>query len=135
MKLTRRLFAFAATPFPAVRFQHGGKPNARYVALVELIASPEKFDNKLITVRGYLTLGPDSDITVSRLSLSEEDARNDLGNSVVVSINRKMYHGAESIDKRYVALIGTFRVVPVGGGGWIGTMKDIEGCEVLSGKN
>lgn len=97
------------------------------VSLIRLIASPEKFDGKLVTVRGFLVAdwsGHDNH-AVGVLYLYKEDADNDLGNSVLVIPNEQMRRDAEKINRMYVILTGTFR----------NGIRDVQNCSLLSDPN
>ena len=104
MKLRLRFFflglAFLSTA-PTFLAQNQPIP----VSLVQLIASPEKFDGKLVTVRGYLeSVGARHDITAHLLYLSREDAENRLDNAVVVVASEQMRRDEEKSNRMYVTL-------------------------------
>jgi hypothetical protein len=75
------------------------------VSLIQLIATPEKFNGKLVTVQGILGLGE-----FSLLWVHEEDAKNLLtANSVRVSPTPDMNQNKDKLDHMYVTLSGIFR--------------------------
>ncbi len=86
------------------------------ISLIQLIASPEKFDGKSVAVRGFfLVAGRPHDVVGCFLFLHKEDAENDLGNSIIVVPNEMMTKDQEKIDRMYIQLIGTFRAVHIAG--------------------
>jgi hypothetical protein len=102
------------------------------VSLIRLIAAPEEFDGKTVTVQGFLVLGehPEFINQFPALYLHEEDAKNLLAdNSVWVAPSGQMRHDREKIDHMYVRLTGIFRAHrgPVGSSR-VGTMTDVESC-------
>jgi hypothetical protein len=104
--------------------------------LTELIANPEKFDGKLITVRGFfLVSGRHHDIVAYFLCLSREDAENDLGNSIMVVPNAQMQKGLEKIDRMYVILTGSVHGYHVAGSSQDAVLKDITDYRVWSDPN
>lgn len=94
------------------------------VSLIQLIASPEKFEGKPVTVRGFLVAdwsGHDNH-GVGVLYLYKEDADNELGNSVLVIPNEQMRRDSEKINHMYVIVTGIFR----------NGIRDVQNCTVLS---
>src|SRR5580704_10817931 len=103
------------------------------VSLVQLIATPEKFDGKLVIVRGYLeSVGARHDITAHLLYLSREDAENRLDNAVVVVASEQMRRDEEKINRMYVTLTGMSRTVRASNGASATTIKDVLSCTVWS---
>jgi hypothetical protein len=106
------------------------------VALVQLIANPEDFDGKVVTVRGYLLMiGGHGDIGATFLNLSREDADNMLGNAIVVVASDQMRRDEEKIDRMYITLTGHFYAVPTANKSYIPTIKDVVSCAVWSDPN
>jgi hypothetical protein len=98
-----------------------------------LIATPEKFDGKMVTVRGYLeSVGAPHDVFAHFLSLSREDAENRLYNAVVVVASEQMRRDEEKINRMYVTLTGMSRTVRASNGSSITTIKDVQSCTVWS---
>jgi hypothetical protein len=105
-------------------------------SLIELLASPERFDGKLVTVRGFLlVLGGRHDIIGYVLYLHKEDAENALANSVSVTPNEQMGKDREKIDRMYVSLTGTVRRVPTATGEYSTVIKDVSHCTPWSDPN
>ena len=74
------------------------------VSLVQLIASPEKFDGKLVSVIGFLEIGESAD-----LYLHEEDFKHGLRlNAVWVASPSAMREQTKLLDQTYVHIIGVF---------------------------
>jgi hypothetical protein len=75
--------------------------------LIALLANPEKFDGKEITVLGYLLIDRQKKhIPEASLFLHEEDANNLLPNSVKVLPSEQMLRDEEKINGMYVMLTG-----------------------------
>jgi len=103
------------------------------VRLTDLLANPEKFDGKLISVRGFfLVSGGHHDMVSYFLCLSREDAENDLGNSIMVVPNEQMQKDLEKIDRMYVVLTGSVHGFPQVGGSKDAVLKDIRDYRVWS---
>ena len=118
------LFCFV----PRVPSNAIGKPSL--VSMVQLLATPEKFDGKRIVVLGFLQIHQEADL----LYLSKEDYDNViLGNTLWVDVTEEMGKRRETLGLKYVRLEGTFRAgnemrnrVSVGG------ITDITSCELWS---
>ena len=103
------------------------------VSLIQLLASPEKFDHKIVTIRGYLLLDRQPQHSPnSFLFLHVEDAENLLGNGVVLQPTDHMLRDAERIDRMYVLLTGTVRVTHLENGGVVVGMGDVQRCDPWS---
>lgn len=101
--------------------------------LIQLLASPDKFDRKTVKVRGYLLLDQQPQHSPNAyLFLHVEDAENMLGNVVVVQPTDRMLRDAERIDRMYVILTGTVRVTHLENGGVTVGIGDIQGCDPWS---
>jgi len=132
MKLRLR-FLFVALAFlwtaPTFLAQDQSIP----VSLVQLIATPEKFDGKVVTVRGYLEyVGARHDISAHFLYLNREDAENQLGNAVLVVASEQMRRDEEKINRMYVTVIGTSHTVRASNGSSATAIKDVQSCTVWS---
>ncbi len=114
-----------------------GQDRPQPISLIQLIANPEKFDGKLVAVRGfYLVVGRPPDLVACSLFLHKEDAENNLGNQVTIVPNEQMTRDKEKIDRMYVQLIGTFRAVRVtGSDSKLLTIRDITSFNVWSDPN
>jgi hypothetical protein len=85
--------------------------------IIQLLANPEKFDGKLVDIRGYLVIEHQPrHASQAAIWLHEEDARNILGNEIGVVPSEQMLRDEEKINHVYVLLRGTFRAVPSDGG-------------------
>jgi hypothetical protein len=79
---------------------------APVVSVVQLIATPEKFDGKLISVIGFLRLEHDGYL----IYLGKEDYDNVvLANALWVDATEEMGKNREKLELKYVKIIGTFR--------------------------
>jgi hypothetical protein len=103
------------------------------ISMIQLLANPERFDRKSVTVWGFLLMesqpqhSPDAS-----LFLHKEDADNFLGNAVPVQPTERMVRDAEKIDRMYVILTGTVRVSRAGNGGSTFGIVDIQRCDPWS---
>jgi len=80
--------------------------SAELVSMVQLIASPEKFDGKVVQVIGFLRLEFEGDV----LYLHADDYKNRINkNGLWVSRNKTMTDSADQLNMHYVVLVGTFR--------------------------
>ncbi len=93
------------------------------VTLVQLIASPEKFDGRLIRVIGFLRLEFEGDV----LYLHREDYENAiLGDGVWVDTTPAIMKQKTTLNMNYVLLEGVFSSGDRGHMGmWSGTIKQI----------
>jgi hypothetical protein len=106
------------------------------VSLVQLLATPEKFDGKTVTVRGYLdSVGGRGDISAHFLYLNREDAENMLGNAVVVVPSHQMRRDEEKVNHMYVTLTGTFHTVLTVNGSSASAIKEVQSCTIWSDPN
>src|SRR6478736_10552881 len=96
-------------------------PEPTDVTLVQLIANPEKFDERLIRVIGFLRLAFEGDV----LYLHREDYENAiLGNGIWVSVTPDIRKQQAALNMNYVLLEGTFSSRDRGHMGmWSGTIK------------
>jgi hypothetical protein len=80
-------------------------PYAEQVSMIQLIASPEKYDGKVVAVIGYLRL----EFEGNELFLHEEDYKSHIAkNGIWVNVGPKMKGNADQLNMHYVLLIGTF---------------------------
>jgi hypothetical protein len=93
------------------------------VTIVQLIATPEKFDGKLIRVIGFLRLEFEGDV----LYLHREDYENAiLGDGIWVDATAEMNKQSATLNMHYVLLEGIFSSREHGHMGmWSGTIKQI----------
>ena len=100
------------------------------VSLVQLIATPERYDGKLVSVVGFLAFGFEGDW----LSLHKEDYDNGIGaNAVRVDRTKQMLRDIEKLDRNYVLIIGVFRREETSFGfASIGHIVNTEKCELWS---
>jgi hypothetical protein len=108
-------------------------PRTAPVGIVELLASPQKYEGKQVTVRGFLLmLGGHHDIGVTLLCPSKEDGENELGDDVLVVANQQMLRDREKLDRMYVSLTGSVAVIRGADGSYAPEIKDIKDCSVWS---
>jgi hypothetical protein len=100
------------------------------VSMVQLIASPEKFDGKVVQVVGFLRLEHEGDV----LYLHEDDYRHRIRkNGLWVARNKIIADNINRLNMNYVLLVGTFNA---GNKGHMslnsGAITDIVNAEVWS---
>ena len=89
-----------------------GQDQPKPISLIQLIANPEKFDGKVVSVDGYLMIGEHPEFVGQQpiLYLHEEDAKNLLlSNSVWVVPSDQMLRNRETLNHMYVTVTGVFR--------------------------
>jgi hypothetical protein len=117
---------------PAAPGPDRSQPKPVSVSLIQLIATPERFDGRVVTVQGFLTLGAHPEFFGQEpvLYVNEEDADNLLAlNSVWLVPSDQMRRDREKINHMYVRLTGLFRAAPLPGrGNEGGTITQIQAC-------
>jgi hypothetical protein len=111
-----------------------GQDQPTPVSMVQLIANPQKFDAKLVTTCGFLTIEHEKHHTPrSFLFLHQEDAKHLLGlNSAEVSPSEQMVKDLEKLDGMYVTITGVLRIVPGPNGSQALVIRDVRSCSVWS---
>jgi hypothetical protein len=105
----------------------------KIVSLIQLIASPQKFDGNLISVHGYLVrVGEKHDTSATFLYLHKEDADNKLDNSILVGSSEHARNDLRELDRKYVTLTGTFRAVPAANDSYIAEITQVQSCTLWS---
>ena len=80
-------------------------PRAEIVSLVQLIATPERYDGRAVAVVGFLRL----EFEGHCLYLHEEDYRHGIRkNAVWVMLNHTINDRSAELNMHYVILVGTF---------------------------
>jgi hypothetical protein len=97
------------------------------VSLIELIATPQEFDGKLVSVVGFLMLEERA-----VLGLHREDVEQDLPNAIGLVATGEMRRHQEELNGMYVVIVGVFHVTPGPGGRPVRQIRDIKGCRVWS---
>jgi hypothetical protein len=105
MRIIVTLFIFLATIGSAESNDSSKPPYAEQVSMIQLIATPEAYDGKVVAVIGYLRL----EFEGNELFLHEEDYKSHIAkNGIWVSVGPKMKTQADQLNMHYVLLIGTF---------------------------
>lgn len=99
----RRLFLLVLVVFLARPL--AGEPRAFDVSMVQLIANPEKYDGKLITVIGFMEIGDENDLIYSH---HEDDEHGILANAIWFEITPMIKEKSEILSGNYVLLTGRF---------------------------
>ena len=104
--------------------------NPQVVSLVQLIATPERFDGKLVTVIGFFQL--DEEGEGDSLYLHHEDSRHALTrNRVIVARNSAVTYQKLQLNGNYVLVTGRFRAARPKDDS-VGKVIDITRCMVWS---
>lgn len=107
------------------------------VRMVDLLANPENFNGKLVTVIAYLFIGNRGINADSVLCLHREDWENDLGNGIGVVPSQNMLRNWQELTNMYVRITGTiatgYNGPPSGSGPgrWI-LIQEVRACKVWS---
>jgi hypothetical protein len=93
----------ALSAAPVSRAQNN--PIRNSVSIVQLIATPEKYDHKVVLVMGFLRLEFEGDA----IYLHEDDYRHGIRkNGLMVVRNAKIDAMADKLNLQYVVIEGTF---------------------------
>jgi len=105
------------------------------VSLLQLIATPSRFDGRVIGTFGFLALGRETPL----LYLHKEDSENVLiPNAIWLEPTGEMRRDAAEITLKYVSIVGTFRAFESGAKGHNkiegvgGGLTNIKSCTVWS---
>lgn len=99
------LIAILMFPILGLTQKQGNEPVA--VSLVQLLANPEQFDSKLISVTGFLGLDP-PDGTLLYLHKEDHD-HGILSNAVSITLSDEAWKERERLDRNYIRVVGVFR--------------------------
>lgn len=106
---------------------------------IELVAVPDRYEGKVITVRGFLRIGerPETNQGAPILYFHREDFENALGNSFWVEPNEQMRRDQEKLNLMYVVCAGRFvRLGPPGDpDARTFVIKEVQGCTPWSDPN
>jgi len=99
------------------------EPHVIRVSMVQLLATPERFEGKLVSVEGFLVL----DFEDTTLYLHKEDQQNNLvQNAIWVDESPDMFAHRSELNHHYVELAGKFTTARHGHGGlFFGTLSDV----------
>jgi hypothetical protein len=104
-------------------------------SMIQLIATPQRFDGKLVLVDGFLAMARE----YPALFLHREDLENALlSNAVWVDPTEQMGRDRDKINLRYVRLVGVFHAFRMGERGhnkifgMSGGITDIKSCTLWS---
>ncbi len=99
LSVATMMFITALSAAPVSRAQNNS------VSIVQLIATPEKYDRKVVQVRGFLRL----EFEGNTIYLHEDDYRHGIGkNGLWVVRNARIDEKADKLNMHYVVLEGTF---------------------------
>jgi hypothetical protein len=107
MSTISRLLILTGLCWPIVLLGQSPPPQPLQVSLIQLIATPDKFDGKLIYVCGLLEMSREGDL----LFLDQSDRDNViLSNAIWVRRTEQMGKDRLTLNGKYVAVVGIFRV-------------------------
>lgn len=106
MRILCLLLLFFLTPSLGVTTGHENTDQqAHLVSLIQLIATPEKFDGQIVEVIGFLNL----EFEGNELFVSREDYENGIAkNGVWIVRNPNINADFDELNRHYVALVGRF---------------------------
>ena len=132
MKLTL-LAILISMPSAAAKKAPEPESQPELVRMVELLANPERFNGRPVTVKGYLVIGDRGVNAGARLCLSREDSENGLGNCAGVVPSPGMHKEWKELTGKYVRMTGMVVTSNPGApqGRWI-MIEHISECEVWS---
>jgi hypothetical protein len=126
MKLITLMAALLTTSFsfrvlPQIS-QKPVTPQPSHASIIQLIATPEKYYGKMVSVVGFLEIEKED----VRLFLGEEDYRRNLrDNGVAVDLKKEMIRDIEKLDAHYVLVVGVFQEKGLDGHG---SITDVREC-------
>jgi hypothetical protein len=111
--------------------EHTGMAQA--VSIVQLIATPEKYNGKLVLVGGFLRLEFEGDA----IYLHEDDYRHGIyANALWVNLDAKTAENTDKLNLHYAFVEGTFDASRHGHGGLFpGTINNITFARIASDRN
>jgi hypothetical protein len=103
------------------------------VSIVQLIATPEKYDGKVVLVGGFLRLEFEGDA----IYLHEDDYRHGIyANALWVNVDAKTAENSDKLNLHYAFVEGTFDASRHGHGGlFTGTMNKITYARIAPDRN
>lgn len=127
----------AACAFGCLLFGSVGasaQERAKPVSLIQLVATPERFDGKLVMLQGFVKFDrePKHGVNVF-LYLHEEDAKNRLvSNSILVIPSKEMLRDEETLNGKYVHITARFQGVRAAGEQTVGAgiLNDVKDCDI-----
>ncbi len=122
--------ALALIVLASISASQGRSARPLAVSVIQLIASPDKYDGKVVAVIGFLNLQYEGDA----IYLHREDYRNDiLADALWVDTTENMRMNKEILQQKYVRVVGKFRAGQGFGHGFSpGGITNIEACSVVS---
>src|ERR1700730_4548383 len=97
--------------------------------MIQVIASPEKFDGKPISMIGFLSLEPEGEM----LYLSYSDYSNGISeNGLWIRPNAELTKDSEKLDMNYVRVVGIFSSKHIGYALTSGGLIQVSSCSFWS---
>ena len=91
----------------------GGPPYPVQASMIQLIATPERFDGKLVSTSGFLSIEREAAL----LFLDKESCDHLLSdNAIWFFLNEELGKNREKLNRNYVILVGVFRNQKKGSG-------------------
>jgi hypothetical protein len=103
--------------------------DSEYVSLVRVIANPERYDEKVITLHGFLSL----DFEGTALYLHSEHYERGMGKEAVwLTLDRQTWKAKQGVHRQYVLITGKFDAQETGHLGlFSGGLRDITRIQPL----
>jgi len=100
------------------------------VSIVQLLASPDKYDGKRVAAFGFLTIGQEN----NNLYFGKTDYDNDLlVNSIWIGLSNEMLKRIGELNMKYVRIVGVFHLGHEGRKSLaVGGIGEISDCAILS---
>jgi len=111
------------------------QPKALPVDFAQLLAHPEQYDKKQVSVSGFIRIWHEPRHSVRAvLYLRSAQAENLSGqDGVLVKPNHEMVQDWKGLDRMHVLLTGVFRATPSGTGRLMLGIDDIRACRIVAG--
>jgi len=124
------LVGLAILALSAFGFAQDRQAAPQPVSLVQLLASPDKYDRKAVVVFGFLTIGQEN----NNLYLGKTDYDNALlTDSIWVDLSDDMLKKRNELHMRYVRLVGVFHLGHAGhSNSSVGGISGITDCRFWS---
>lgn len=109
----------------------GSDPGTRGTSLAAVLSRPEAFEGRMVTLRGYVSLGKDGDA----LYLSEDDYRWAVtANGVWLHLPRCANRAGEAVQRGYMTVVGNFTAKLHGtADAWVGEVDNVTLCRLVEG--
>jgi hypothetical protein len=105
MPILRSLSLFAVLVLPVSVGSSVAPESPTDVSIVQLIANPDKFDGKLVSLIGFIHIGREQDL----IFLGQEDFNHALAqNALWFHLSEQMGKDWQKLNRNYVSVVGVF---------------------------